>query len=61
MVKPFALAELSARLRALLRRGKPRENALRVGDLEIDTVRRVVRRAGRRSISSRRSTRCSSS
>jgi DNA-binding response OmpR family regulator len=25
MVKPFALAELSARLRALLRRGLPRE------------------------------------
>ena len=30
MAKPFALAELSARLRALLRRGAPRENALRV-------------------------------
>ena len=26
MVKPFALAELSARLRAVLRRGAPREN-----------------------------------
>ena len=41
------LAELSARLRAVLRRGAARENTLRVGDLEIDTVRRVVRRAGR--------------
>ena len=48
MVKPFALAELSARLRAVQRRGTPRENTLRVGDLEIDTTRRLVRRAGRR-------------
>ena len=47
MVKPFALAELSARLRALLRRGAPYENVLRVGDLEMDTVRRSVKRAGR--------------
>ena len=47
MVKPFALAELSARLRALLRRGKPRETRLRLSDLEMDTARRVVTRAGR--------------
>jgi two-component system, OmpR family, copper resistance phosphate regulon response regulator CusR len=47
MGKPFALAELSARLRALARRGKPHETTLRVGDLEMDTVRRAVRRAGR--------------
>jgi two-component system, OmpR family, copper resistance phosphate regulon response regulator CusR len=46
MVKPFALAELSARLRALLRRGRPHESTLHVGDLEMDTVRRTVRRAG---------------
>jgi two-component system copper resistance phosphate regulon response regulator CusR len=48
MVKPFALAELSARLRAVLRRGAPRENVLRVADLEIDTLARSVRRAGRK-------------
>jgi DNA-binding response OmpR family regulator len=48
MVKPFALAELSARLRAVLRRGGPKENVLRVADLELDTMTRVVRRGGRR-------------
>jgi DNA-binding response OmpR family regulator len=48
MVKPFALAELSARLRAVLRRGAPRENVLRVADLEVDTVARSVRRGGRK-------------
>jgi len=48
LVKPFALAELSARLRAVLRRGAPRENLLRVADLEVDTLSRVVRRGGRR-------------
>jgi two-component system copper resistance phosphate regulon response regulator CusR len=47
MAKPFVVAELSARIRALLRRGKPRETRLRVGDLEIDTVRRRVTRGGR--------------
>jgi two-component system copper resistance phosphate regulon response regulator CusR len=47
MGKPFALAELSARIRALLRRGTPHERILRVADLEIDVIRRTVRRGGR--------------
>lgn len=46
MGKPFILAELVARIRALLRRGKPLETRLRVADLEIDTMRRRVVRAG---------------
>jgi DNA-binding response OmpR family regulator len=46
MGKPFALAELSARLRALMRRGRPHESALHVADLEMDSIRRTVRRAG---------------
>jgi DNA-binding response OmpR family regulator len=47
LVKPFALAELGARLRALLRRGLPQQSVLRVADLQMDTVRRSVRRADR--------------
>jgi two-component system copper resistance phosphate regulon response regulator CusR len=47
MVKPFSLAELSARLRALLRRGRPHESTLHVADLEMDIIRRGVRRAGK--------------
>jgi DNA-binding response OmpR family regulator len=47
MTKPFALAELSARLRALLRRGGPRENVLRVADLQLDVLTRTVFRAGK--------------
>jgi DNA-binding response OmpR family regulator len=47
MAKPFALAELSARLRALLRRGAPRVTNIRVGDLELDSIRRAVARGGR--------------
>lgn len=43
--KPFALAELIARLRALLRRGGTSASSLlRVGDLTMDLLTRVVRR-----------------
>jgi two-component system OmpR family response regulator len=45
LVKPFAFAELLARLRALVRRGDPeRPNVLRVGDLTLDPAAREVRR-----------------
>ncbi|HZR80290.1 MAG TPA: response regulator transcription factor [Candidatus Binatia bacterium] len=46
--KPFAFAELLARLEALVRRAKPEaaETRLRVADLELDVVRRTVRRGG---------------
>ncbi|WP_405167499.1 response regulator transcription factor [Nocardia sp. NBC_01499] len=47
LVKPFAFAELNARVRALCRRGQPaRPPQLRVGDLELDHPRRRVRRGG---------------
>jgi two-component system, OmpR family, copper resistance phosphate regulon response regulator CusR len=47
LVKPFAFVELLARIRTLLRRGPAREaEHLVVGDLEIDVIRRRVRRAG---------------
>lgn len=49
VLKPFSFAELSARVRALLRRGgEAAEVKLRVGDLELDRVRRTVARAGKR-------------
>jgi DNA-binding response OmpR family regulator len=48
LTKPFAFPELLARLRALLRRPPLQTDiVLRVGDLELDTARREVRRAGR--------------
>ena len=46
LIKPFAFAELSARIRALLRRGSQENQRLRVADLEMDTAARQVRRAG---------------
>jgi DNA-binding response OmpR family regulator len=47
LVKPFAFAELVARLRVLLRRGRPdRETVLRADDLEMDLLNRRVTRGG---------------
>jgi two-component system copper resistance phosphate regulon response regulator CusR len=47
LVKPFAFAELLARIRALLRRGRGEDTLrLQVGDLEMDLVTRRVVRAG---------------
>jgi two-component system copper resistance phosphate regulon response regulator CusR len=46
MVKPFAFAELLARVRALLRRGRPDQILrLKALDLEMDLVTRTVTRA----------------
>jgi DNA-binding response OmpR family regulator len=48
LVKPFAFAELLARLRALVRRGRVADAPrLGVGDLEMDLVTRKVLRAGK--------------
>lgn len=47
LVKPFAVAELEARVRSLCRRATTgRPPVLRCGDLEIDSGRHEVRRAG---------------
>src|SRR5258708_34282630 len=51
LTKPFALAELLARLRNLLKRHKPSSSGathLRVLDLELDILRREASRAGAR-------------
>jgi DNA-binding response OmpR family regulator len=48
VVKPFAFAELLARVRALLRRGRPDlPSRLSIADLEVDPVARRATRAGR--------------
>lgn len=49
LVKPFAFAELLARLGALTRRPpvKDVKTTLRVGELEIDLLKRVVMRSGK--------------
>ena len=63
LTKPFAFAELLARVQALVRRatGAPEPTALTVGDLTLDLLSREgARAAGRRSICGRGSSRCSS-
>lgn len=48
VVKPFSFDELDARVRALLRRSSDDKAAvLTMADLELDTIRHTVRRAGR--------------
>lgn len=47
--KPFSFSELSARIRALVRRSRiPSESVLTIGDLKLDRVQRLVERAGRK-------------
>ena len=49
LVKPFAFAELLARIKTLMRRGPVREaDVVRVADLEIDVLRRRVTRQSQR-------------
>ena len=47
LVKPFATDELLARMRALLRRGRPVGELLSVGDVTLDLRERSASRAGR--------------
>lgn len=48
LVKPFAFAELLARIEVLMRRGdmKPDDSRLKVADLELDRLTHRVKRAG---------------
>ncbi len=49
LAKPFSFSELSARIRALVRRSHvPSESVLVAADLRVDRVQRLVERAGRR-------------
>ena len=47
LVKPFQVAELLARMRALLRRGQSSPTVLQVGDLTLDPATREATRGGR--------------
>jgi DNA-binding response OmpR family regulator len=49
MLKPFAFSELSARVRAILRRGgRVPESLLRIDDLELSRIDHTVNRAGQK-------------
>lgn len=49
LIKPFAFPELLARVRALLRRGRPDQNSTStIADLEVDSGKRSVKRSGER-------------
>jgi DNA-binding response OmpR family regulator len=55
LVKPFVFEELLARVRALIRRKyEAKSPVIHIGDMEIDTTQRLVRRAGERIELSRR-------
>ena len=47
LVKPFSPLELTARVRAILRRGPPLGERVRVGDLEVDLEAQTVQLGGR--------------
>ena len=48
LTKPFSFSELSARIRAVLRRkNRPAQAHLKVADLELDYLQRTVHRGGR--------------
>jgi len=47
LVKPFAVQELVARLRALIRRGRPADGLLSYADLTLDVSGRSASRGGR--------------
>ncbi|MDR1912233.1 MAG: heavy metal response regulator transcription factor [Helicobacteraceae bacterium] len=50
LIKPFSFAELLARARTILRRDRRggETSAIRIADLELDLLRRVARRGGKR-------------
>jgi heavy metal response regulator len=48
LAKPFAFAELLARIRALLRRGTSQADVIEIDDLRIDRTARHVERSGRK-------------
>ena len=59
-MKPFAFVELLARIRTLARRGRRARPSIAVGDLEIDVVRRRVKRGATRIDLTPREFRCCS-
>ena len=61
LTKPFALAELLVRVKALLRRGPVnRASIIRIADLELDRLSQQVKRDGCRIELTGKSIRCSS-